>query len=130
MAKSRTSFAPGNAASRGHGRPRLPQPTRNYIRDVRQAFREFTPDALKTLAEINGDDSAPPAARIAAANSILAYGWGQPKETVEKTNNLNITRTNRLEISHLSEGELDALESALRKTNMLMIEGNQGDSER
>jgi hypothetical protein len=40
-----------------------------------------------------------------------------------------MTRTNRLEISHLSEDELDALESALRKTNMLMIEGKREDSE-
>jgi hypothetical protein len=48
---------------------------------------------------------------------------------VEKTNSLNITRTNRLEISHLSEEELDALENALRKTNMLLIEGKMTETE-
>jgi hypothetical protein len=66
---------------------------------------------------------------VNASNSLLDRGYGKPKETVERNNNLNITRTSRLDISHLSEEELDTLESVLRKTNMLMIEGKKEDSE-
>jgi hypothetical protein len=63
------------------------------------------------------------------ANSILDRGWGKPKEIVDKNLNLNVNRMDRLDISHLSDEELDVLEAALRKTHMLTIEGKREDDE-
>jgi hypothetical protein len=48
---------------------------------------------------------------------------------VDKNLNLNVNRMDRLDISHLSDEELDVLEAALRKTHMLTIEGKREDDE-
>jgi hypothetical protein len=41
---------------------------------------------LRDVIELaRGRNSAPWAARIAAANAILDRGWGEPNETVEAT---------------------------------------------
>jgi hypothetical protein len=120
-----TSFKPGHPPTKGAGRLKQTPLERAVIKDIKAAAREHAAAAIQTLVKQLRAKSE--AASVAAANSLLDRGYGKPKETVEKTNNFNITRTNRLEISHLSEEELDALESALRKTNMLMIEGKQED---
>jgi len=39
--------------------------------EVRALCEKFTPDAIKTLAEIMGDKKAQPSARVAAAMAIL-----------------------------------------------------------
>jgi hypothetical protein len=117
-----TSFKPGNQAAKGH-RNTLP----SVIVDLRQAARALTPEAIATLRRLNNDEAIAPVVQLAAANSLLDRGWGKPKETLDKTLNLNMTRTEKLDISHLSDEELDALEAALRKTNMLMIEGKRED---
>jgi hypothetical protein len=45
---------------------------------LRDQAREYTPDALLTLAEIMRDESSPAAARVAASNGILDRGYGKP----------------------------------------------------
>lgn len=67
--------------------------------------------------------------QIAAAAHLADRGFGKPKETVDKNVNLNMTRTDKLDISNLSEEQLDALEAALRHTNMLLIEGQRSEDE-
>ena len=47
--------------------------------------RSHATDAINTLVAAMNSDSAPRAARIAAANAILDRGWGKPKETVDVT---------------------------------------------
>lgn len=42
-----------------------------------------TEKALQTLAGIMASDEAPPAARVAAANSLLDRGWGRAEQRVE-----------------------------------------------
>ena len=44
--------------------------------------RSHTETALKTLAHVMRNNESPPAARVAAANSLLDRGWGKPKQTV------------------------------------------------
>ena len=95
--------------------------------DLRQAARALTPEAIATLRRLNNDESIAPVVQLAAANSILDRGWGRPKENVGGAVNVNITQTRRLDISNLSEEQLDALEGALRATNMLMLEGKRED---
>jgi len=55
------------------------------VMDVRLLAREWTPDSIKTLANIMNDVAAPPASRVAAANSLLDRGWGKPAQAIEAT---------------------------------------------
>jgi len=59
------------------------------VRTAEELAREATPLAIKTLIDIaeNGDTSA---AKVAASNSLLARGWGSPKQSVEHSGKLGI----------------------------------------
>lgn len=59
------------------------RPARSIYGDVATLAREYTTDAVTTLAEIMGDVGAPPSARVAAANSILDRGYGKAPQRVE-----------------------------------------------
>lgn len=50
--------------------------------DIRSLARSHTETAIKTLAGIMQQDDAPPAARVAAANSLLDRGWGKPTQPI------------------------------------------------
>jgi hypothetical protein len=50
------------------------------LADVQELARERSPDAINTLAAIMDDQKAPPAARVAAANSLLDRGYGKPTQ--------------------------------------------------
>lgn len=61
--------------------------------------REYTEDAIKTLADICTDAEAPAAARVTAASALLDRGWGKPTQEV----NINDER----DYSVMDENELD-----------------------
>lgn len=69
MPRSRTSWLPGRSGNPA-GFPRA-------LRDVRDAARAHTAQAVATLADIMLDRDNPPAARIAAAEALLDRGWGR-----------------------------------------------------
>ena len=50
--------------------------------DIRSLARSHTESAIKVLAGIMNEPEAPPAARVAAANSLLDRGWGKPTQPV------------------------------------------------
>jgi hypothetical protein len=52
------------------------------LTDIRSLARGHTEGALATLASIMHASDAPPAARVAAANSLLDRGWGKPTQPV------------------------------------------------
>lgn len=52
------------------------------LTDIRSLARSHTETALKTLAGIMEQTDAPPAARVAAANSLLDRGWGKPVQAI------------------------------------------------
>jgi hypothetical protein len=53
-------------------------------RELREAAREFTDDALKALVKIcNGGQSE--SARVSAANALLDRGYGRPVQTIDST---------------------------------------------
>ena len=54
-------------------------------RTLTEIAREYTSGAVSTLATIMEDSSAPAAARITAANSLLERGWGKPVMPIEHT---------------------------------------------
>jgi hypothetical protein len=53
------------------------------LTDIRSLARGHTEGALATLASIMHSDEAPPAARVAAANSLLDRGWGKPAQPID-----------------------------------------------
>jgi len=68
-------FKKGQSGNPG-GRPKA-------LVEVQEAARAHTLTAVETLAVICADGTAPPAARVAAANAILDRGWGRPTQSVE-----------------------------------------------
>jgi hypothetical protein len=50
---------------------------------VRELAREHTAEAVEALREIMLDKGAQPMARVRAAETLLARGWGQPSPEVD-----------------------------------------------
>ncbi len=67
-------FKKGQSGNPG-GRPKV-------IAEVRDLAREQTEKSVKALVSIRDSTKAPPAARVAAANSLLDRGWGRPAQTI------------------------------------------------
>lgn len=63
-------FEPGKSGNPG-GRPRV-------AAEIRDLARVHTPAAIKTLVAMMNNKKAPPAARVAASNSLLDRGYGKP----------------------------------------------------
>ena len=71
-------FLPGGPSANPGGRPAL-------LEGVREAAKQHTPQAIETLASIMNDPAAPPAARTAAATSLLDRAWGRPGQSLDMT---------------------------------------------
>lgn len=100
------SFKPGN---KGGGRPRIPE-------EVKELARAHTVEAIRTLAEVMGDPSAPHAARTNAAEKLLDRAWGKSEATL----NVNDNRAPR----DLSTAEILA---ALAAQGIAGAEGSAGE---
>jgi hypothetical protein len=89
--RPRTSWVKGQTGNAG-GRPKKPaaNEARKIIKDIREAARELTPEAMATLKTVMKDPGAPPAARVSAANAILDPGCGKPKESADVTHRKTI----------------------------------------
>ena len=70
-------FQSGQSGNPG-GRPRI-------IGEVQEVARQYTVEAITTLAAIMRDTKAQPAARAMACNSILDRGYGKPPQAVTTT---------------------------------------------
>jgi HEAT repeat protein len=82
-------------------------------RTLTQLAREHTEEAVETLVEVMRDDTAPPAARVAAADKILNRGWGQAPQTITIKDD-----ETPLDLAHMTDEQLEALE-ALRSIQPL-----------
>ena len=51
--------------------------------EIRSLARAHTESAINCLAGIMNKDSAPEAARVSAANSLLDRGWGKAAQPIE-----------------------------------------------
>lgn len=56
---------------------------------------------------------APPAARVAAANSILDRGWGKAPQALEHSGAVG-----SYDLTRIKNGDLDALEAILRAASV------------
>jgi hypothetical protein len=78
-------MATGHGGARsGAGRPtgkrnKLTEKAKATLTELATAY---TGDALATLASIMKDETAPPSARVAAANSLLDRGHGKPVQAI------------------------------------------------
>jgi hypothetical protein len=72
--QGKNQYAPGAAAA-----------AKKIIADVRELAKELTLKAMMALEAVLDSETAPPAAKVSAANSILDRGWGRPKESVDVT---------------------------------------------
>ena len=68
-------FRKGQSGNPG-GRPKI-------LADVRELARVHTASAMNALVQIVKDNKAPPAARVAAANSILDRAYGKPEAKID-----------------------------------------------
>lgn len=50
--------------------------------EIRSLARGHTESALNVLAGIMNEPTAPHAARVSAANSLLDRGWGKPSQPI------------------------------------------------
>jgi len=71
----RGGFKKGRSGNPG-GRPKV-------TADVRELARVHTAAAMNALVDIVGNKKAPPAARVAAANSLLDRGYGRPEAKID-----------------------------------------------
>lgn len=76
------------------GRPKMPK-------EVKEAFKAASPEALKTLKKILTDPAAKDSDRIRAAEIILDRAYGKPAQAVDITTDtvtIKETITDRLEV--------------------------------
>lgn len=75
-AKPRGKPFPKGKSGNPTGRPKV-------VGHVRELAQAQTDQAIQTLVNIMGDDTAPPASRVSAAQAILDRGWGKPSQPLE-----------------------------------------------
>jgi hypothetical protein len=76
-------------ATRGGARPnsgRKPKDEENRITDL---MKPYSLDAVRCLAEIVINEKSKDTDRISASKLILAYTYGNPKDTIEQTTNIS-----------------------------------------
>jgi hypothetical protein len=55
------------------------------LTDIRSLARQYTEQAVETLAHIMRQPKSPESSRVAAATALLDRGWGKPHQTSEMT---------------------------------------------
>lgn len=70
-----TSWRPGRSGN-PRGRPKV-------VAEVRDLARQYTGDAVATLANIMSNPKISAAARVSAATALLDRGWGKPQQPIQ-----------------------------------------------
>ena len=76
-----TSFKPGQSGNPSGG-PRI-------LADVQNAARDYSAEAIETLARIMRNPKTPAPARISAACALLDRGYGKPSQAIDGTTNVH-----------------------------------------
>ena len=94
----------GNGKAKPRGRPIQKGQVLNpggrpkEVAHVKELARTWTAEAISTLAQIMGDESAPHSARVKASESLLDRAWGKSESTV------NVKQAN--DVRELSTAEI------------------------
>lgn len=115
------------------GRPKGLYPSQQVMRDIRQYCKEHSKEAVEALVEVINSKTAPPSARVAAANSVLDRGWGKPTMEINATVTSYDTMSEADLIGYITgqviEGEvIQALVDAEREQDELLEEDTNDDS--
>ena len=88
--------------------------THRLVRSIQAKFAARADEALETLIEIMGDDTAKRSDRINAAKTILDRGLGTPVQTTHlKLDGGNESGFDADKVSKLDSDQLDQIEQAL-----------------
>jgi HEAT repeat protein len=109
-------FVKGQSGNPG-GRPKA-------LIEVQALAREHSPSAIATLAKIMEDDSAPAAARIAAACAILDRGYGRPPQALHHLGEDG----GPIKHQHGIDEFIRKLDQLRQRREQTEIEGMRGDS--
>lgn len=116
------------------GRPSRPETIarREEVRHVKELCKEHSVSAVEALIEVMNSKTAPPSARVVAANSVLDRGWGKPtmeiNATVSTFDSMSEAELIGYITGHVIEGEvIDALVEAEREQEELLDDDSAGD---
>jgi hypothetical protein len=90
-----TRWTKGMPSPNPKGRPKQPK----TVKEVRELARQHTVQMVEVLARVASNPKSPPAARQAAASSLLDRAWGKPQGDFEGGEQLviKILKLNELE---------------------------------
>lgn len=105
---------------------------REEVRHVRELCKEHSLQAVEALIDVMNSKTAPPSARVAAANSVLDRGWGKPtmeiNATVSSYDNMSEAELIGYITGHVIEGEaIQALVDAEREQEELLDDDSAED---
>lgn len=75
-------------AGTGGARPNAGRKTKDEEHRIRDLMKPYSLDAVQCLAGIIVNAKSKDADKISASKLILAYTYGNPKDTIEQTTNL------------------------------------------
>lgn len=78
--------------------------------EIAELARAHTAEALQTLANIMGDEAAPPSARVSAASAILDRGWGRPPQSLDVEHKLSLGEEFEAFVRSLGRGDARLIE--------------------
>jgi hypothetical protein len=90
------------------GRPKI-------VAEIRALARVHGEAAIGALVEIVGNEKAPPAARVSAANALLDRGYGRPESKIDATVE---TPTQQFDLTKLSAERFALLSEILEETRV------------
>lgn len=105
---------------------------REEVRHVKELCKEHSLAAVQALIEVMNSKTAPPSARVVAANSVLDRGWGKPtmeiNATVSTFDSMSESELIGYITGHVIEGEvIEALVDAEREQEELLDDDSSSD---
>jgi hypothetical protein len=90
--------------------------------EIKSLARKYTTQAIETLVHVMREPTAPPSARVTAAEALLNRGWGKAEATVNVNDKRDSTDWSRDELVafllNRGNGGTGTMEAAKRPTEL------------